>query len=237
MSQVGAAHPSFLALDKASLGLGAADVESHLASCEACRRYVDTVSAPAPQADLEQLRLRIARAPSAPSRARWVWLGAPLAAAAALAVLVGVRPQPSLPERPLYIGEKGFSSVWIYVRHGSTTALWDGKKPVVAGDRLRMKVDPGKFTRVEVYSTTDPDAPELLYRGDVRPGQSVSLPDAWEIDAEPGDERLLVVLSSEVVRPVWADWLRGKASPGVLLLPFVLPKSKAPEPSPGSTEP
>lgn len=237
MSWEPASHPSFLALDKASLGVAEGDVHAHLASCEACRGYVESVSAPAALADIGQVRSRIAREPGPRQLARWIWLGAPLAAAAAWAVFVGMRPQPALPQAPVYIGEKGFSSVWIYVRHGSSAALWDGKKPVHAGDRLRMKVDPGRFRRVEVYSTTNPDAPELLFRSHVTPGRSISLPEAWEVDAEPGDERLLVVLSSEPVRPVWADWLRGKAPPGVLLLPFVLPKSSAPDPNPGSLDP
>lgn len=235
MSLQAESHPSFLALDKASLGIAAAEVQAHLATCEACRKHVDSVRTPSALSQIEGVRRRIAREPRA--RPRWIWLAAPLAAAAALAVFVGLRPQPALPQAPIYIGEKGFSSVWIYVRHGSSTALWDGEKPVFAGDRLRMKVDPGRFKRVEVYSTTNPEAPELLFRSDVTPGQSISLPDAWEIDDAPTDERLLVVLSSEPVSPVWPDWLRGKAQPGVSLLPFVLPKSRVPEPSPGSTNP
>jgi hypothetical protein len=161
----------------------------------------------------------------------------PLAAAAALVLFVSLDPQPELPRSPIYIGDKGFSSVWIYVKHGADTALWDGKKPVFVGDRLRLKVDPGRYERVEVYSTKNQQAPELLYVSAVTPGQSLSLPEAWEIDAEPGDERLLVVFSNHPVKPVWSDWLQGKAPPGVLLLPFVLPKSSGPEPHPGSTTP
>lgn len=227
-------HPSYLALDRASLGRVAQDVQAHLEGCHECRDYVAALGAPAPERNLLEIRQRIAK------RSRplpWVWFAAPLAAAAALALFIGLRPQPSLPGQPLYIGDKGFSSVWIYVRHGSSTALWDGKKQVFAGDRLRLKVDPGRFKRVDVYSIKDPNAPELLYSGSVTPGQSATLPDAWEVDPEPGDERLLVAFSNEPVKPIWSDWLRGKAQPGVVLLPFVLPKSTTPDPNPGSTGP
>lgn len=217
-------HPSYLVLDRASLGQAAQGVRAHLEECSECRDYVESLRAAPPSQGLVEVHRRIALQPrSLP----WLWIAGPLATAAAILLFVSLRPQPSLPTQPLYIGDKGFSSVWIYVRHGSSTALWDGKKRVFAGDRLRLKVDPGRFKRVEVYSVKDPNAPELLYTGSVSPGQSATLPDAWEVDSEPGDERLLVVFSSEPVKPIWADWLQGKAQTGVMLLPFVLPKASS----------
>src|SRR5213075_554773 len=101
---------------------------------------------------------------------------------------------------------------------------WDGKQALAGGDRLRIKVDPAGYRRVEVYSVKTPEAPELLYSGSVTPAQSVTLPDAWEIDSEPGAERLMVVFSNEPVKPSWGKWLRGQVEPGVVVLPFVLPK-------------
>jgi len=218
-------HPSYLALDRASLGPVTSELQAHLEECSDCRQYVEALGVAPPPQGLVEIRRRIERRPrSLP----WVWIAGPVAAAAAALLFVSLRPQPGLPEHSVYIGDKGFSSVWIYVRHGSSTALWDGKKPVFAGDRLRLKVDPGRFKRVEVYSLKDPSAPELLYAGGVSPGRSETLPDAWEVDGEPGDERLLVVFSSEPVKPSWPDWRQGKAQPGVMLLPFVLPKASAP---------
>lgn len=229
-------HPSYLALDRASLGAIPHDLQAHLDACAECRRHLESLREPAAPQGLVELRTRIAaQARSWPWP--WLWLAGPLAAAAVALLFIGMRPQPDLPERPLYVGEKGFASVWIYVKHGGGTALWDGKKPVFAGDRLRLKVDPAHFKRVEVYSVKDPSAPELMYSGNVRPGHSATLPDAWEVDGEPGDERLLVVFSSEPVKPVWTDWLQGKAPPGVMLLPFVLPKSNQRDPSPGTASP
>ncbi len=165
----------------------------------------------------------------------------PVAAAACGLLFVALRPQPDLPlgphEQPPYVAAKGFLSVWIYVKHGANTELWDGKKPLFVGDRLRLKVDPGHFHRVEVYSVKPPEAPTLLYAGSVVPGQSATLPEAWEVDAEPGAERLVVAFSNEAVKPVWPDWLQGKVQPGVSVLPFTLPKSMSADPDAGSISP
>lgn len=238
MSSLPELHPSYLALDRASLGHAVADVQRHLDDCQECRAYVESLRAPASVRGLSDVRERIQQGPRSSQTRRWLWLSSgAMAAAAALTLFLRLRPQPGASTEPLYIGDKGFSSVWIYVRHGNATALWDGKKPVFAGDRLRLKVDPGRFKQVVVYSVKNPNAPELLYGGSLLPGQSVTLPDAWEVDAESGAERLLVAFSSEPVKPTWSEWLRGKAPPGVVLLPFVLPKSSPTDPSSGSTAP
>lgn len=227
-------HPSYLALDRASLGLLTPDVRAHLDRCDECRGYFDSLHQIPPPAGLAQIRTRIARRGK---RRRLSLLALPVAAAAAGLVLLAIRPQPSLPTQPSYIGAKGFSSVWIYVRHGNGTELWDGKKPLSAGDRLRLKIDPGRFQHVEVYSVDDgPDAPQLLYAGSMTSGQSTILPDAWEVDDAPGDERLLVVLSDGLVKPRWPDWLNGKAPRDVLLLPFILPKSSRAGSSAGASD-
>jgi hypothetical protein len=228
-------HPSYLALDRACLSSTNAAVEAHLTSCEQCRDYVASLSQAPPLPNLLLLQARIARA----KRRRGVlWsLSVPAAAAAGALLFLGLRPQSALPEHPSYVGAKGFSSVWIYVKHGPSSGLWDGKHPVSVGDRLRLKVDPGQFRRIEVFSVKDPNAPEPLYAGEVVPGQSLTLPDAWEVDAEPGDERLVVVLSSGPIKPDWPDWLEGKAPPDVWVRPFVLPKSGSAAVSPGSTSP
>ncbi len=230
-------HPSYLALDRASLGQPTANLRAHIDGCSACREYLVSLRTPPGEAELSAIYERIAKRASPARASGWAWLGGGAAAAVALVLLVVLNPQPTMPvERP-YVGVKGSSSVWIYVRRGAETTLWNGQSPLFAGDRLRLKVNPGQLQRVEVYSTKDPSAPELLYAGKLTPGESMTLPDAWEVDTEPGDERLLLVFSNEPVKPIWSEWLRGKAQPGVMLLPFVLPKSPLPAPSPGSTNP
>jgi hypothetical protein len=232
-------HPSYLALDRAALGAPSAELASHIESCPECRAHVEAVTEPAPGSGIVTVRQRIDAERRSKLRSAVALL--PLLAAAAGVSFVLMRPQPDLPAGPResepYIGTKGFSSVWIYVKHGANSELWDGKRPLFAGDRLRLKLDPGQFRYVAVYSIKKPSEPALLYSGSVEPGQSVTLPDAWEVDAEPGAERLLVAFSTAAVEPDWSDWLRGKAPPGVTLLPFVLPKSSAPDRDGGASAP
>jgi hypothetical protein len=234
-TELGAHHPSYLALDRAIVGTPLPEVQAHLNHCDECRKYVAALAMPAESSGFAEIERRIARERRV-RRGLW-WSAIPIAAAASGILFLKLNPQPALPETPGYVGAKGFLSVWIYVKHGSSTTLWDGKKQLFVGDRLRLKLDPGRFRRVEVYSVKDPSAPALLYRGQVVPGQSATLPDAWEIDQEPGDEHLVVVFSNEPVEPVWSDWLHGKSQPGISLLSFVLPKSATPDPNPGSTAP
>jgi hypothetical protein len=229
-------HPSYLALDRAALGATSSDVSEHLASCEECRRYVEALGEAPAVSGLLPLRAALARSRRDARRFRWLGAASALAAAACLVLFLGRSGPPSVEPPAPYVGAKGFSSVWIYVKHGSATKLWDGKQAITVGDRLRIKVDPAGYRRVEVYSVKNPDAPELLYSGSVTPAQSATLPDAWEIDSEPGAERLLVVFSNFPVKPSWGKWLRGEAEPGVVVLPFVLPKSvgsASPDPSGG----
>jgi hypothetical protein len=222
-------HPSYLALDRHSLGQKQDHVAQHLAGCEACRKHVESLSVAAPEPMLRAVETKLAATRQRRARAWWA-ASSVLAAAACLILLLGRLGPQSMDERAPYIGAKGQLSVWIYVKRGAVTQLWDGKQPVFPGDRLRMKVDPSTFDRVEVYSVRAPEAPELLHAGSVAPGKSVSLPEAWEVDSEPGAEHLVVVFSKGRVTPVWDEWLRGQVEAGVALLQFVLPKSGAAPP-------
>lgn len=227
------AHPSYLLLDRASLGLVQPAVEAHLQTCAECRAYLATLQQ-TPSPDFQVLRARIARQ----SKVRaWPWAWAvPLAAAACL-LLVFVRPL-SKPANTVegYVGAKGFLSVWIYVKHGNETKLWDGSHQLVPGDRLRLKIDPGRYRHVEVYSLKERRQPELLYAGGVSQA-GVTLPEAWEVDAEPGAEELAVVFSQAPTKPVWPDWLEGRAPADVSVHDFVLPKSTAGVVDSGAKEP
>jgi hypothetical protein len=233
-------HPSYLALDRASLGEPSPSLEAHLETCVECRDYVAALAEPPPASGFVRVQQQV-EAERRSRRRGWFMLLPAAAAAAGALLFIGVRPQPELPAgprgEPPYVGTKGFTSVWIYVKHGTTTELWDGKRPVFAGDRLRLKLDPGRFRHVAVYSVKGPDSPALLYAGNVTPGESTTLPEAWEVDGEPGAERLVVAFSNQALEPAWPDWLQGKAPPGVTVLPFVLPKSSSPDPDAGSTSP
>jgi hypothetical protein len=233
-------HPSYLALDRASLGEPSPDLATHLETCAECRDYIAALAEPPPASGFVPIQERVEA--ERRSKLRTWFMLVPAAAAAACALLfIAVRPQPDLPAGPPeeapYVGTKGFTSVWIYVKHGPNTELWDGKRPLFAGDRLRLKLDPGRFRHVAVYSVKGPGAPTLLYAGSVTPAESTTLPEAWEVDGEPGAERLVVAFSDQALEPAWPDWLQGKAPPGVTVLPFVLPKSSSPDSDAGSTSP
>jgi hypothetical protein len=221
-----------LALDRAGLGQRSPELGAHLERCAECREYVESLAQPPAASGFIQIQARL-RARRRAARFGVFTLFPITAAAAGLFVFLSLNPQADFPRGHAgpepYLGTKGFTSVWIYVKRGATSELWDGKSPIVAGDRLRIKVDPGKFAHVEVYSVKDPTAPARLYAGSVVPGQSVTLPDAWEVDSEPGSERLVVAFSNDVVEAAWPDWLRGKAGPGLVVLPFVLPKTAGTE--------
>lgn len=224
-------HPSFLVLDRASLGSASPRVNEHVAGCELCREYLRSLEqAPPPGAQVGVLVAIQGRQ----RRLRAWWAGASLLAAAACSILVlgrGASTPPATQAQAVYVGVKGLASVWVYVKRGDSTELWDGRRPLVAGDRLRIKLDSAGFARVAVYSVKAPHAPELLYSGGITPGQN-TLPDAWEVDGEPGDERLVVALMNDPVEPEWARWLKGEASAGASVHSFVLPKSSSVAPDP-----
>jgi len=215
-------HPSFLALDRAHLGAASPAVSEHLASCEACRSYVESELGGPVSPDFAALEQAI-EARRRP-RSGWLWAGASLVAAACALLLVVTHGSPDAkPGADVYVGAKGFRSVWIYVKRGTETVLWDGKRRLLPGDRLRLKVDPGSYHRVAVYSASP--SPTLLYSGKLTPGQNLTLPDAWEIDDSLNDEQLFVVFSEGPVEPVWNEWRLGRVPPGVAVLPFTLPKA------------
>lgn len=228
-------HPSYLALDRAALGEVPEPLRAHLLACGNCSAYVASLNDAPPLANELELRRKVERARRAQLR-KW-WALVPVAAAACGLLFLGQRALAPQPVEHGYVGAKGFSSVWIYVKHGNGTELWDGKRTLFVGDKLRLKVDPGHFRRVEVYSVPSAETAERLFAGDVRPGESFTLPDAWELDAAPGVERLVVVFSNEPVAPVWTDWLEGKVQPGISVLPFHLPKTTAPDADGGDGSP
>lgn len=234
-------HPSFLALDRFSLGSAASDVAQHVETCADCRAYLASLTTAPPASGIVAVKASIEER-GARSLRRWWTASSVLAAAACLLLMFGRagRAPAVLTDRvneaapsegvPNYVGAKGLLSVWIYVKRGPATLLWDGKQPVFAGDRVRIKVDPAGYDRVEVYSLQEPEAPALLYAGAVSPGHNTALPEAWEIDGEGRAEHLIVVFSKGTVKPTWDKWLRGEAPSGVAVLPFVLPKSSTPPP-------
>jgi hypothetical protein len=217
-------HPSFLALDRVSLGHALPEVSAHLTECGECRGYLESLPQLALAADFASVQRAIEGRP----RFSLAWLlSLPAFVAAACAVLLFMtHHQPRVGSgEGAYVAAKGFRSVWIYVKRGTDTQLWDGKRSLAAGDRVRLKIDPGGYHHVQVYSLSAARNPISLYEGPLVPGQNLALPEAWEIDESPAAEQLFVVFSNASIQPSWEDWREGRAEPGVALLRFVLPKA------------
>jgi hypothetical protein len=208
VSEGGAQHPSSLALDRHALGVATPEVAAHVASCEACRARLaapaDTVPAWARQLP--------------PRHRGWLaWAGRVLApvgprrgafglaaALACVALVWAAGRHGTTPAGPGdYVGTKGGGpELWLYVKRGDGVALWNGSDAVAPGDQLRLKIQPGRFKHVTIFGATGAaGAYNRLYDGAIAPGEPTALPFSLRVDAQPGDESLLIVLAAAPAPP------------------------------------
>jgi hypothetical protein len=214
-------HPSFLLLDRASLGIFMPEVTAHLAGCAQCQTYLKSLAettvpqrARPPRLDARSPRLRT-----------WVATGAgALAAAAAIAIVA--RPTAPSSEMDLYVASKGAEAAWLYVKHGNETRLWDGKSAVAPGDRLRLKVEPGRFGHLQVFLLGSAEQAELIYSARLERREGFVLPEAWEVDDAPEPERLLIVFSQQPAPDAWREIVQGQQPKGLASVAFTLPKAR-----------
>ncbi len=131
-----------------------------------------------------------ARLQAKPAAARrWlVWLPVPLMAAAVVVLL-------ALPEEPT-IRARGGISVTLVAKRGERTFEASQGVALLAGDRLRLRLDDPRGGFVQVAALSERGRSSVLYEGAVGRGATV-LPDSWELDAEPVREVLLVLLWDE----------------------------------------
>jgi hypothetical protein len=212
-------HPSFLRLDRFALGVADAEVSSHLEACAACRGHLGRLEQPVPVPAWARELGEKRRTPI------WRRLLAPgLVAVAALGGLLLVA-LPRTQEEP-WDGRKGAPSVGVYVEREGRVFLWDGQQQLQPGDRIALKVAPEGFTRVTV-AALDHGAAVELYAGAVEASGESTLARSFRLDAEPGDETLLVLFSRAPLPPkeleaAFAQPPRSRARWGVKLR---LPKS------------
>ncbi|MDB4979641.1 MAG: hypothetical protein JWM82_393 [Myxococcales bacterium] len=189
-------HPSFLALDRHALGATTPNLAAHLGTCLTCAAYVAAAPSvspvPAWARDVE------------PRRTSWLtplrWFG--FAAAVAGVALLGVGVSRTRAPTGDYVGTKGGPGVSLFIKRGDDVHVWNGKEPVVAGDLLRLQVQGAGFAHVDVFEAVpEPPGYARLYEGPLAGKQTLSLPSAWEVDARPGDETLVVVLGAEAIAP------------------------------------
>lgn len=228
------AHPSYLELDRHSVGLLAdAATAAHLTECARCQAYLAGFQ---PVADVPRWVAQAAQneppkcAASSVSgprvRRHWTWTAGGMAVAAAVCLaLLWPRAR-----EPAYDGVKGAPGIAVYVQRHGVAALWDGT-PLAAGDRIRLEVMPEEFDHVSVFSLpASEQTPLPLYTGRVPRGRPSILPKAWELDAAPGPENIAVMLSRSEISPEAArSLLRARDPREVWLVVLSLPKQSMPK--------
>jgi hypothetical protein len=231
-----ASHPSFIALDRLAQG-GSADaaLRAHVAACAHCRTHLAThASSPEPHPGLAAA----ARARSERSwflkggsslRARRWFIASGGLAAVGLVALFAWRPTGEGESRPGgYVGSKGGPSVWIYVMRGSELSLWDGREAVGPGDRVRIKVDPQGYARVQVFREGRAVGKlERLYADALDPARVITLPPTWAVDEAPEAERLVVIFSQRAIAVEEAERVVARPPEGLWMRRFVLTKTAA----------
>ena len=221
-------HPSYLQLDRHCLGVpDSAGTAAHLADCQRCRSYVERY---APAAELPSwltAEMPAARTTSrAPARSRsLVWACAAALAAAACVMLFW---PPAQPEPP-YVGVKGAPSALVHVQRAGVTSVWNGE-PLAVGDKIRLELMPEEFSYVSVFSWPAGKGALLpLYAGRVRPRGATLLPKAWQLDAAPGPEELVILFAHAFISPAAAGQLLIARDPReVALVRLSLPRRSAP---------
>jgi len=169
-----------------------ATLEQHIAGCARCRAYLASL-------ELEAGRLPVPVVPARPDGVRparrWA-LPSAVATGLALAacVLLLVRGRPT---EPGYVGAKGTPAVQLLLHRQSDTWIWDGRSPVRPGDALALRVACEGLDHVAVAA---PGAQGWARLSDAPcPGPGEALPFTLVVDDQPGDERLAVVLSRDVL--------------------------------------
>lgn len=220
-------HPSYFALDRFALGEPDETTRSHVAACPRCAEYVESV-----QPTEAPMPLALHRKRRSPRAAIALGLLVPLVAAAA--ALFYVRSSPpeevaAIPRHDPYVGVRGTPAIGVYVRRGNAISLWDGNATFSPGDTIRVKVIPEGFEHVRVFAVENGRANEL-YSGRLvldDAGESL-LPPAWQLDAEPGSETIVVVLGRGPAAELSNETLaRDSDGTSLWVRRFVLPKGAA----------
>lgn len=184
-------HPSFLALDQYVLGaVSDASMQQHIEECVVCQTHLEA-------AQVVDGVPRWVRQMSEPRRARkpWLWLmfAGTVVAAAAIVLMLWTPPQ----DQHSVTGVKGEPSIMVHIKRDARVMLWDGQTAIRPYDRIQLEIAADGFEQVSVYSastTAGRTSYTLLYKGRLAPGLPGLLPKAWQVDAEPGPEVLVVVL-------------------------------------------
>jgi hypothetical protein len=122
------------------------------------------------------------------------------------------------------VGIKGTPAVQLLLHRDHDTRLWDGHSPLHPGDALALRVACEGLKRV-VVATPGPGG-WIRLSSDACPTGDDPLPFTLQVDSEPGDEKLAVVLSQDelddgTLQKAIAETRR---SADTWVLSFVMPK-------------
>ncbi len=174
----------------ASGRFGDAALESHVADCDRCRTYLASLDALA-----ETGAPLPSPTPSKSGATRRQWAaavagGVALAAGIALALALALRDKPMA-----YVGIKGTPAVQLLLHRDRNTHVWDGHSPLHPGDALALRVACEGLKRVVVATPGASGWVRLSSTG--CPVNGDPLPFTLQVDDEPGNEKLAVVLSQD----------------------------------------
>jgi hypothetical protein len=215
-------HPSYLELDRLAVGgIASTALRSHVEGCAVCRAHLERVAPAQAVPSWVAERSEHSAAPH-PRRLRAALFGVVLASAAGMLLW-------RAPTEPAhYDTKKGLPSVLVHVQHRGVHRTWDGA-PLEAGDQIRLEVAPEDFRYVSVFGAAAAGQPApALYRGPVPPHVHTPLDKAWQLDAQPGAERLTLVFSHAPVSLEEARQMLAAPSSAVHVVELVLPKRATP---------
>ncbi len=217
-------HLSTLTLHQLRYGeLGAGDARTaraHVDACEACRQRLNAQQSFRAAFELKAPEITL---PSTSTPSVWERLGgwlrpAPLGAVlVAAAAVIAVAVLPGDPADGTRV--KGSADVQVIVEgHG---ALDDGEH-IAPGDRLQIRVPAGSGAEAWVG-----DGDAIIGHFDLQPGAPTLSPFALTVDAEAGDEELILVLSDTPLTEADArDAMSGHRMDGVEIRRLWLPKER-----------
>jgi hypothetical protein len=142
--------------------------------------------------------------------AKWLRVVPVAAALALVTVVVFPRVDRTQPQ--------GAPGVGVWVRSGEDISRWDGTKTFRSGDAVRLELSGLGYAHATVVGRDG----KVLFRAPA-PSKATMTP-AWALDAEPGDQKLTVIYSQQLLAEADLQRLVQRRDPGVWAIQLVFKK-------------